>query len=78
MAPMSAEQRRRLLEKEVRDLTKDIREMGRWVQGSMGQMVLNPALAARRQALEAIRKLEASTPADDGPDPLAEFDREHN
>jgi hypothetical protein len=73
MANMSPEQRRKLLEAEVRELNRAIKQRGLWVPGSRGQEILNPALAARRAALEAIRKLDVTSPAAPAKDPLEAY-----
>jgi hypothetical protein len=73
VASLTPERRRELLEAEVDELTEAIKQRGYWVRGSRGQEILNPALAARRAALEAIRKLDASSPAQPEADPLQEY-----
>lgn len=55
---MDADDRRKILEDEVRVLSAEIDARGYWVKGSQGQEILNPALAARRACLEALRKLD--------------------
>ncbi|MEW6473436.1 MAG: hypothetical protein AB1679_14285 [Actinomycetota bacterium] len=70
---MTPEDRRQLLIAEIEDLTAAVEHLGLWVKGSQGQDILNPALAARRAALEALRKLEAGMTLDEGPDALAAF-----
>jgi hypothetical protein len=65
--------RREMLEAEVAELTVAIDQVGMMVKGSRGQDVLNPALAARRAALEAIRKLDIADPPSEAEDQLAQF-----
>lgn len=70
---MSVEERRAMLEAEVAALTAAIDERGYWVEGSQGQDILNPALAARRACLEALRKLDAQASPEPDTTPLDEF-----
>jgi hypothetical protein len=62
-----------MLVAEVEELTGVIEAHGFMITGSAGQPVLNPALAARRAALEAIRRLDASSPPPMDADALDEF-----
>jgi len=48
---------REMLRAEIRELTKLIETRGYTGSGSRGQTILNPALAARRAAIESLRKL---------------------
>lgn len=59
---LSPSEQRQMLVEEVQLYTEAIQKMGTWVQGSRNQEILNPALASRRAALEAIRKLDAKAP----------------
>ncbi len=69
---MYLEARREMLIAEITELTAALDARGFWITGSMGQDILNPALAARRAALEALRKLD-NAPAAPADDPLADF-----
>jgi hypothetical protein len=62
-----------MLEAEVAELSVAIDQVGMMVTGSRGQQVLNPALAARRAALEAIRKLDIADPPNEALDDLTAF-----
>lgn len=61
MAYESAIDHRALLIEEIEALTETIDNVGFTTTGSMGQMVINPAVAARKAAIEAVRKLDAAT-----------------
>lgn len=60
---LNTDERRKMLEDEVRAFTDAIESGGMWIRGSRGQDILNPAYAARRAALEALRKLDLTAPA---------------
>lgn len=65
--------RRALLVREVQALTQLIDAHGYMVRGSAGQLVLNPAVAARRAAMESIRKLDLAAPPEPLPDERDDF-----
>ena len=62
---LSPLEQRQILVDEINDYTKAIESQGQWVKGSRNNLVLNPALAARRAALDALRKLDAQNPAEE-------------
>lgn len=62
-----------MLIREVQSLTALIDLHGFMVLGSKGQLVLNPAVAARRAALESIRKLDLAAPPEPLPDERDDF-----
>ena len=62
---LPASEQRAMLVEEIQQYTKEIKANGTWVKGSRSQLVLNPALSARRAALEALRKLDAQNPAEE-------------
>lgn len=54
-------------------MTRLIEAHGFMIHGSAGQLVLNPAVAARRAAMESIRKLDLAAPPEPVPDERDDF-----
>ena len=73
MKHQTAVEHRALLIEEIEALTEIIDNVGFQTTGSMGQLVINPAVAARKSAIEAVRKLDAANPLKDEASELDKF-----
>lgn len=68
--PLDHEERRRVLVAEIEALSRAVEEQGVMIEGSRGQLVVNPAIKVRHAALAELRRLDQARPPHAAPAPL--------